>query len=196
MQSINDTYGEDIAYFYECDVRRQEALAETIKAITKDVGDVTVLINCSTVDLLLASYYNAYKLLLPIMKGNQKGRIVFIKSFDAASRNVIQGLYESVHDDLESSKTEKVATTIAYVFPRIGQDGEKNKVFGNILPEALAEEVLEGIARNRKEVYVPEYMIYMFWFRMLPSPITGMIEKFLFHDNQNWGSSSASSLIF
>jgi short chain dehydrogenase len=179
VKSINDNYRGTVAYFYECDVRRQECLTETIKAITKDVGDVSILMNCSTTEYLLASYYNVYKLLLPIMKGNQSGQLVFIKSFDAQSRNVIQSLYDSIHEDLELSGTKDVITTMAYVFPRIGQDGEKNKVFGNITPEALAAEVLDGISRKRKEVFVPEYMAYMSWSRLLPSPITNLVEKFL-----------------
>jgi hypothetical protein len=84
---------------------------------------------------------------------------------------------------LRASKVENVKTSIAYAFPKISQDGEKNLIFGNILPESLAEEVLDGIARDRKEIFIPGHMVFLFWVRLLPSPVVNMIENFLFKNN-------------
>lgn len=56
-KGINEIAGDTKAYFYECDVRRAESLSNVIDAASKDVGDISVVVNCST-KYLIATYYN------------------------------------------------------------------------------------------------------------------------------------------
>lgn len=118
------------------------------------------------------------------MKVNKKGHLVFLRAFDTETRDAVQVLYEGVNRDLRASKADKVSTTIAHVYPMINEDGARN-IFGSIKPDFLAAEVLEGVSRNYRELYLPEYMVYFnIWLRFLPSGLTNLMESFLFGDKK------------
>lgn len=56
-KGINETLGDRRAYFYECDVRKPDSLNGVIDNVTKSIGDISILLNCSSKNLI-ASYYN------------------------------------------------------------------------------------------------------------------------------------------
>lgn len=118
------------------------------------------------------------------MIANKKGHLIFLRSFDPETRDAVQVLYEGINRELRSLKAEKVSTTIAHIYPKANDDGVKN-VFGSIKPDFLAAEVLDGVRRNYREIYLPEYMVYFnIWLRFLPSGLTNLMEGLLFGDKK------------
>lgn len=123
-----------------------------------------------------------FKMLLPVMKGNNKGCLVFIRTSDYASRTAIHGLYESVTKELEASKTNQVTTTLAHVYPKIDESGARNPIFGYITPDDLARNVLVGVAKKQRHLYLPDYMIFFnIWLKFWPAGLSTLVEDFLFH---------------
>lgn len=117
------------------------------------------------------------------MKGNGKGRLVFLRSFEKETRNAVQCLHDAIAEDLILNDNTKVSTTIAHIFPKIGNEGGDKNIFGCVKPEVIAEKVLKGVSSNAREIYVPGYMIYLcFWLKFLPMPLEHMFEKILFGD--------------
>lgn len=57
VKGIIEITGDAKAHFYECDVRKPESLSNLIDTVTKDIGDISILVNCSTKNLV-ATYYN------------------------------------------------------------------------------------------------------------------------------------------
>lgn len=57
VNKLNAQYTEMKAFFFECDVRNKESLAAMIEKITKDIGDISILLNCSQTDVV-ASYFD------------------------------------------------------------------------------------------------------------------------------------------
>lgn len=118
------------------------------------------------------------------MKSNKKGHLIFLRSFNPETRDAVKVLYESINREVREAKLERVYTTIANIYPKVNEDGGKN-IFGSIKPEFLASEVLEGVARNFRELYLPEYMVYFnFWLQFLPSGLTNLFDSLLFGDKK------------
>lgn len=57
VKSLNDSNHDIRAHFYECDVRKKEDLLQVIHAVTKDIGDISILLNCSS-SSIVATYYD------------------------------------------------------------------------------------------------------------------------------------------
>ena len=57
VKEINDSIGMTKAYFYECNLKQPNGITEIIQKVSKDVGDVTILVNCSIVNTV-ALYFN------------------------------------------------------------------------------------------------------------------------------------------
>ena len=124
-----------------------------------------------------------FESVLPIMKGNSKGHLVFLRGNEPNTLNATQCLYSSVTEDLMFSQNQKVSTTLAHIYPKISFDEDGKNIFGTIKPETVASQVLDGVARKYPEIYLPGYMVYISsWFKFFPSAIVNMIEKFLFGD--------------
>lgn len=58
VKSLNNGVREPVAHFYECDVEKLETLKPVITQITNDIGDITVVANCSPLKELERSYQN------------------------------------------------------------------------------------------------------------------------------------------
>lgn len=113
------------------------------------------------------------------MKGNKKGNFAFIHTMDPETRNVIMGLYKTVQQKIQAAKADDVKTTIAHVFPSIG-DNPRN-IFGRVSYDKLAFQVFSAIYRGKSIVYFPEYMINCaFMLKFLPSPIVNFVEDIFF----------------
>lgn len=57
VKEINAKFADTKAFFYECDVRSKESLAAVIEKITKDIGDISILLNCSQTEIV-ATYFD------------------------------------------------------------------------------------------------------------------------------------------
>lgn len=57
VKGINENAGMTKAYFYECDLTKPDGMAEIIERVTKDVGDITIVLNCSTMNTV-GLYYS------------------------------------------------------------------------------------------------------------------------------------------
>ena len=114
------------------------------------------------------------------MKGNKKGTLVFIRTTESGeTRDAIASLHEGITKNLKD--TRYVTTLIANIYPRISEHGEKNQVFGNVKPDVVASVILEGVAKKRGVVFIPQHMIYFsLFFRFVPSQLVNLIETFLF----------------
>lgn len=118
------------------------------------------------------------------MRGNGprgKGKFVFIRTLNAENRNAIQSLYEGISKDLKRHKVKGVSAVLAHIYPQIG-NGEQT-IFGSISPDEVAQKVLEGVAKDRREIYAPEYMVYLtWWLKFMPAGITNLVDDFFFGD--------------
>lgn len=132
-------------------------------------------------------------MVFPIMKGNYKGRLVFIRTFDADTRCAVLALYNSITNELNEYKAEKIkedvknkvkveqlSTTIAHVYKKIDEDGERN-FLGRVKPEDLAKVILESVSKGRDEVFVPNSLVYVaFWLKFMPTIVVNLVENLLF----------------
>lgn len=122
-------------------------------------------------------------MVLPIIKGNKKGRLVFIRSLDGESRQAIQSLSDLINHDLALSKIPGVKTTTCHVYPVIEKPGETAEpgMFGVIKIEDLATTILDGISHDHANVFIPSYMGYFnFWLRFVPPMFTNMWDDIFF----------------
>lgn len=111
-----------------------------------------------------------------------KGRLVFIRTSNAENRNAIQSLHEGINKELKADNEQNVTTILAHIYPIITEGNEKN-VFGSISPKGVADKVLEDISKNRREVFVPEYMIYLsWWLKFTPTGFATLIDNYFFGD--------------
>lgn len=90
--------------------------------------------------------------------------------------------------ELKPTKGDNVTTMLAHVYPKITYDNESNGIygiFGHVKPDLVASTILDGIARNRSVIYLPEYMIYIsFWLKFLPTAMVERIDGLLFDDKK------------
>lgn len=127
------------------------------------------------------------------MKGNYKGRLVFIRAFDADTRSSVLTLYNSITNELKQYKADKIkedikntekvenlSTTIAHVYKRIDDGGERN-FLGRVKPDDLAKVILESVSKGRDEVFVPNSLVYVaFWLKFVPTIVVHLVENLLF----------------
>lgn len=119
------------------------------------------------------------------MKSNKKGTLVFLRTFEAETRNAIVSLHDSITKDLKESKTDTVTTLIAHIYPKVTFDSESHGIFGHVKPYQVAATVLDGVAKNRSVVYMPEYsMFFAFWLKFMPSAFVELIDGVLFDDKK------------
>lgn len=58
VKTLNDANpGSPKAFFYECDVTHRENVVEVVDQITKELGDITILVNCSESNIA-ATYFD------------------------------------------------------------------------------------------------------------------------------------------
>src|SRR5690349_15696378 len=110
------------------------------------------------------------------MKANGKGHIVFLTSVAAisgftqqlalsVSQFAIQGLYESVVEELRVGKLSKIIkTTLVHIYPFIISENLENDIrlrvpgfFGSIRADKAAEAIVDGIRKNKSEISIPKY---------------------------------------
>lgn len=111
-----------------------------------------------------------------------KSRLVFILTSNAENRTAIQSLHEGINKELKADNEQNVTTVLAHIYPVISENDEKH-IFGSINPKDVADKVLEDISKNRREVFIPGYMIYLaWWLKFTPTGFATLIDNFFFGD--------------
>lgn len=182
-------------HYYQCDITDREQVENTIQKIELDHGEITMLYHCisiptpltpgntpptikTTIDLSVTSYFYLLDSILPRMKKNKKGHIVFLTSTAARNRFqhrhaltvsqfAVQGLYESIVDELRISKiSDRIKTTLVHIFPLVVNETNENDIqfripgfFGSIRAEIAAKKVLDGVLKNKSEISIPGYCL-------------------------------------
>lgn len=205
VKALNDSVRDIRAYFYPCDVRNETEVKAVVDLVTKDVGDISVLINAAGYNSLISTYFDVswtrafcqsstndrflstqvYKYVLKVMRSNKKGKLVFIRTFDKGSRDAIMALYSQVCEEINLTKSKDVSTLLAHVYPNISDERESNGIFGYTKPEEVARTILEGLAKERNVIYMPSFMIFLaFYMKFLPASVVHSIEGLLFDDKK------------
>lgn len=137
--------------------------------------------------------------ILPRMKINCKGHIVFLTSVAAisgftqqlalcVSQFAIQGLYESVVEELRIAKLEKtIKTTLVHIYPFIVTENFKKDIrlrlpgfFGSIPANKAAVAIIDGVRKNKNEISIPKYFLFISRIlKILPRSVTIMMRNFL-----------------
>ena len=86
VHHLNESCGAQRAHFYKYDASRREKLREVIEKINKEVGDVSIILNCAST-YIAASYYDV---MTPKME------------FVHYAHNLIFSLYEGIQGALPS----------------------------------------------------------------------------------------------
>lgn len=203
-------------YYYQCDITDRDQVESTIEQIAKDHGEITMLYHCvsvptpllpenvkptvkNTIDMSVTSYFYLLDSILPRMKSNMKGHIVFLTS--TAGRNkfqhrhaltvsqfAVQGLFESIVDELRISRlSSKIKTTLVHIFPMIVNETHENDIqfrtpgfFGSIRAEIAAEKVLDSVMKNKSEISIPGYCLMASrLFKIVPKNIIFLLRDYL-----------------
>lgn len=136
---------------------------------------------------------------LPHMKANCKGHIVFLKSVAAlsgfnhqlalsVSQFAIQGLYESVVEDLRVGKLDSIIkTTLVHIYPFIVNENRSKDYrfrvpgfFGSIRADKAAEAIIDGVRKNKNEISVPKHYLFISQIlKLCPRRVTLLLRDFL-----------------
>lgn len=133
------------------------------------------------------------------MKANGKGHIVFLTSVAAisgftqqlalsVSQFAIQGLYESIVEELRVAKLEKVIkTTLVHIYPFIVSENLENDIrlrvpgfFGSIRADKAANAIVDAIRKNKTEISIPKHCLMISRvLKIFPRRITHMLRDLL-----------------
>lgn len=133
------------------------------------------------------------------MKSVGRGHIIFLTSVAAisgftqqlalsVSQFAIQGLYESIVEELRISKSDKIVkTTLVHIYPFIVSENLSQDIrfrvpgfFGSISADAAANKIIDGVRKNANEISIPSYSLYISHvLKILPRKITLMLREFL-----------------
>lgn len=204
------------AALYTCDITKKENVQALAAQVKKDLGFVSMLFYCCgipsprslltqppqdihlTLDLTLTSYFWLIDHFLPDMKAKNHGHIVALTSVAGLSylrdqmplsvaQFAVQGLAESLMEDLRVNKIDGVHVTLTHIYPFIVSDKSPDIVrlripsyFGTITPVAAAESILDSVRRNYPEASVPKHLLCLgHLLRVLPRKATVLIRDLL-----------------
>ncbi|KAG6463093.1 epidermal retinol dehydrogenase 2 isoform X2 [Manduca sexta] len=200
---------------YICDVTKKTNVQTLAVEVKKDVGFVSMLFYCcgipsprslltrppqdihDTLDLTLTSYFWLIDQFLPEMKARNRGHIVALTSVAGLSyikdqmplsvaQFAVQGLAESLMEDLRMNKIDNLHVTLIHIYPFIvGDESPDVKLripsyFGTISPLAAANSILDSVRRNYPEASVPKHLLCLgHLLRVLPRKATVLIRDLL-----------------
>lgn len=136
---------------------------------------------------------------MPHMKAKCKGHLVFLTSVAAisgftqqlalsVSQFAIQGLYESVVEELRVAKLDRIIkTTLVHIYPFIVSENLENDIrlrvpgfFGSIRADKAADAIIDGVRKNKTEISIPKYcLLISHILKIFPRRITLMLRDFL-----------------
>lgn len=193
VKSINDS--GNIALAFECDLTNKNDIIRTTNAIENRFGHITMFFHCcgvpsprslvndppsiqNTLNLSVISHFWLLEAILPKMKRNERGHIVFLTSVAGLSgvkhqtplsvaQFAVQGLFESVLDELRIEKLLKnISVSLVHLYPFVVTENCKNDIrmripsaFGTIRSEDAARRIIDGVCRNELEISIPKYCL-------------------------------------
>lgn len=131
------------------------------------------------------------------MKANKKGHIVFLTSVASAgvsqiavnvSQFAVQGLYESVVEELRVQKLDRIIkTTLVHIYPYIVSEHLNNALslrlpgfFGSIKDDKAADRIVDAVRKNKAEISIPKYgLMLSSLLKLFPRPIVHLVRNFL-----------------
>ena len=133
------------------------------------------------------------------MKSNGKGHIVFLTSVVAingfaqqlatnVSQFAIQGMYESVVEELRVAKLDHIIkTTLVHIYPFIVSEHFNNALslrlpgfFGSIRDDKAAERIVDAVRQDEAEISIPRYgLMLSSILKLFPRPIVHLVRNFL-----------------
>ncbi|KAF9803312.1 hypothetical protein SFRURICE_007158 [Spodoptera frugiperda] len=203
------------AISYKCDITKRQNVHTLATQLKKDLGFVSMLFYCcgipsprslmtqppqdihETLDLTLTSYFWLIDHFLPDMKAKNHGHIVALTSVAGLSyikdqmplsvaQFAVQGLAESLTEDLRVNKIDGVHVTLTHIYPFIVSDESADirlripSYFGTITPNKAATSILDSVRRNYFEASVPNHLLYLgHLLRILPRKATVLIRDLL-----------------
>ncbi|CAG9581058.1 unnamed protein product [Danaus chrysippus] len=202
------------AFMYTCDITKKENVDDLAQKVKTELGFVSMLFYCcgipsprsllmtpnedihGTLDLTLTSYFWLIDNFLPEMKARNHGHIVALTSVAGLSyikdqmplcvaQFAVQGLAESLMEDLRINKIDGVHVTLTHIYPFIVEDNSEfnlkiSSYFGTITPSKAASSVLEGVLRNYPETSVPKHFLFLgHVLRILPRKATVLVRDLL-----------------
>ncbi|XP_078047534.1 17-beta-hydroxysteroid dehydrogenase 13 isoform X2 [Augochlora pura] len=203
---------------YICNITNKEHLINTVASIQARFGDITMIFYCfipspafllqnnfelnviDKINITIISYFWLLEKILPSMKSNNKGHIVFLSSVAGLSsatsgknrilmssaQFAIKGLAESLHTELRHSNCD-VIVTLVHVYPFIVDTKSASDIrfrlpsfLGTISTTEAAQKILDGVRRNYMEFSIPGYLLYVrHILRILPKSVSFMLRDFL-----------------
>lgn len=186
-----------IAHAFECDLTNKNDIIRTVNAIEKQFGHITMFFHCcgvpsprslitepppiqATLNLSVVSHFWLLEAILPKMKRNNHGHIVFLTSVAGLSgvkhqtplsvaQFAVQGLFESVLDELRIEKfLRTINISLVHLYPFVVADNCRNDIrmripsaFGIIRSQDAARKIIDGVRRNQLEISIPKYCLPM-----------------------------------
>ncbi|XP_058826104.1 17-beta-hydroxysteroid dehydrogenase 13-like isoform X1 [Topomyia yanbarensis] len=203
-----------IAHAFECDVTNKNDVIRTTNAIEKKFGPISMLFHCcgvpsprslikeaptiqATLELSVVSHFWLLEAILPKMKRHNHGHIVFLTSVAGLSgvkhqtplsvaQFAVQGLFESVLDELRIEKFHKtIHTSLVHLYPFVITPNCRNDIrmripsaFGTIPSEEAARRIIDGVRRNKLEISIPKYLLLLgHVVRLLPRRATLLLRE-------------------
>ncbi|XP_026758793.2 epidermal retinol dehydrogenase 2-like isoform X1 [Galleria mellonella] len=202
------------AVSFTCDITKKENVKNLAAEVKKDLGFTSMLFYCcgipsprslitqppqdihNTLDLTLTSYFWLIEYFMPDMKAKNHGHIVALTSVAGLSylkdqmplsvaQFAVQGLAESLLEDLRINKVNGVHVTLTHIYPFIIEEDSDLRLkissyFGTITPTQAAKSILESVRRNYPEASVPKHLLYLgHLLRILPRKATVLIRDLL-----------------
>nr|CAD7261938.1 unnamed protein product [Timema shepardi]CAD7570237.1 unnamed protein product [Timema californicum] len=164
-KAINDNTGK--AHSYLCDLMDRNKVLQTAQRIKKEIGEVTILINCcniptpetlsacvtqeirKTMDVSIMSHFWLLESFLPSMIDGNNGHIVALSSVAGltgvknqaalcASQFAVQGLVESLSEELRVNRCNGIHITLAHIYPLVVSHQLTSKTPFRILPRKVS----------------------------------------------------------
>ncbi|XP_028178559.1 epidermal retinol dehydrogenase 2-like [Ostrinia furnacalis] len=203
------------AISYLCEITRKDNVDDLAAKIKKELGFVSMLFYCcgipsprslltkppqdihETLDLTLTSYYWLIDQFMPVMKAKNHGHIVALTSVAGLSyikdqiplsvaQFAVQGLAESLMEDLRMNKIDGVYVTLIHIYPFIVNNDNTDlrlripSYFGTITASQAAESILDSVRRSRAEASVPKRLLGLArLLRVLPRRATALLRDLL-----------------
>ncbi|XP_059058347.1 epidermal retinol dehydrogenase 2-like [Achroia grisella] len=199
---------------FTCDITKKENVKRLAAEVKKDLGSTSMLFNCcgipsprslmtqppqdvhDTLDLTLTSYFWLIDYFMPDMKAKNHGHVVALTSVAGLSylkdqmplsvaQFAVQGLAESLMEDLRINKIDGVHVTLTHIYPFIVEEDSDLRLkissyFGTITPAKAAKSILDSVRRNYPEASVPKHLLYLgHLLRVLPRKATVLIRDLL-----------------
>ncbi|XP_060806811.1 epidermal retinol dehydrogenase 2-like isoform X2 [Amyelois transitella] len=199
---------------FTCDITRQDNVKKLALDVKKDLGFATMIFYCcgipsprslltqppqniqDSLNLTLTAYFWLLDYFMPDMIAKNHGHIVALTSVAGLSyikdqlplsvaQFAVQGLAESLMEDLRIHKVEGVHVTLTHIYPFIVEESSDVRLkipsyFGTITPAQAASSILDSVRRNYHSASVPKHLLYLgHLLRVLPRKATVLIRDLL-----------------